>query len=107
MKPTKYFFQQNVEAENCYTLDFYREMLIEMGLKVVLLVEAIREYHTDYFWCSEFRDVYLKDDSDCGKICESYKPRNGKNGRCKFSENCFTEGNRKYKLTVNGLEELK
>lgn len=25
----------------------------------------------------------------CGKECSYYKPRNGKNGRCRFSRNCY------------------
>jgi len=45
-------------------------------------------YKTGFFYCSEFNDIGQTGDG-CGKGCDFYKPRNFKNGRCRFSNNCY------------------
>lgn len=83
---TKYYFDSE-EGEFCHSKKYWESQLEEGEEKV--LIEAEIEYGTEYFYCIEFMEVGIKSES-CGKQCEMYSPRNGKNGRCKFSAHCYT-----------------
>ena len=63
--------------------------------------EAKREVGSDYFFCTELDEVG-EVGQGCGKFCYHYKPRNGKNGRCKHSGSVFeqTEKTKILKLTT-------
>jgi len=52
----------------------------------------------------KFENVFTE---DCGETqCDDYKPRNGKNGICKYLTWGLSETGRKWKLTENGLEKI-
>ena len=92
---SKYYFNaEEVDAENCYGKQYWQEVADEEG-KDIELYEAAPDYGTDYFYCSEYGVVGDKTGSDCGKSCEGYSPRNGKNGRCKHSKSCYTATDKK------------
>jgi methionyl-tRNA synthetase len=88
MKKDKYYFEFT-DSENCYTVDHFYEQLKENDLPQMQIYPAIIEHGTDYFWCSEFGEIGETGES-CGKCCDRYKPRNGKNGRCVYHKNCYT-----------------
>lgn len=90
----KYYFSNNDEfQEFCYTLPYFVEKMKELGVSRMVLFEAIPEYNSDAFFCTQFQEVGLKSDSDCGRLCEKYAPRNKTNGRCRFSSHTYIPGN--------------
>ena len=78
-----YFSDQ--AGESCHTVDYFYEYMRENNVKELTLFRAKPEFGSEYFFCRECSDVGEVGNSDCGKLCESYKPRNGKNGRCVHS----------------------
>jgi hypothetical protein len=89
----RYFFQK--DDENCYTLDYHLQYMAENHIKEMDVYLAKRETQSDYFFCKHFQGCGER--GECGKHCEAYKPRNGKNGICKHfgytyeqTEKCFT-----------------
>lgn len=56
-------------------------------------------------WC--VKHGYCIEKGDCGKVCDEYKPRNMKNGRCYYLDNTFTQTGKKFLVTETGLEENK
>lgn len=83
---------------SAHTLDYWKDLLNEMypkGSKIEL-TEAKRIIGSDYFYCKEFQEVGEK--GYCGKVCEKYEPRNGKNGICKHSRNPYEKT--KTKITI-------
>lgn len=71
------------------TLSHWKEKMREEDISQLKLYEGKIEYDSDHFYCDEYFAVGLKSERGCGKICEGYKPRNGKNGRCMHSKNCY------------------
>jgi len=47
------------------------------------------ERHSEFFFCRHHQEVGLKGEGTCGVQCDSYAPRNGKNGRCRHSAHCY------------------
>ncbi|MFA5772917.1 MAG: hypothetical protein WC974_09330 [Thermoplasmata archaeon] len=101
MKKPKLFFSD--DSEFCHSLNYFRED----GNVGMILTEALPKFGDGTFYCSVFYCCGSAGDNDCGKQCLEYKPRNGKNGRCRFSKNCYEAGSHKFKLTKEGLEEIK
>lgn len=87
---SKYYFKKGDE-EFCYTKKYWLAYMDENNIKSLVLIEAKRETNVDHFYCKEFMEVGLKSDGGCGKLCDAYKPRNGKNGRCVNSGYCYEE----------------
>ena len=75
----KLYFQKY--DERCYTLEYHRQYMIENNLKELQLFEAKRETGSDYFYCKHYQEIGEVGEG-CGKLCDSYRPLNGKNGRC-------------------------
>jgi len=84
----KFYFAPDINDENCYTKKDIIEMMKEEGLTVTEIFPAKMVTGESYFWCSLFQDVGEVGES-CGRECTGYSPRNGKNGRCKHSKNCY------------------
>jgi hypothetical protein len=89
----KYYFSIDNE-ENCYPLKYWKEYKEENELKKLELIEAKIETGESYFWCT-FYQTTGEVGEGCGIQCEEYKPRNGKNGRCRFSNNCYEQTDKK------------
>lgn len=83
----KYYFE-NIDSEGCYPIDYFREQLEERQLPEMKLHVAVMVRGEDFFWCDEFNEVGESGES-CGKQCDCYSPRNGKNGRCRHHKNCY------------------
>lgn len=83
----KMYFLKGCE-EVCATLEYWKEYLKENNLEELELYKAKRETGTGYFFCKEFGEVGEVNEG-CGRLCEKYKPNNGKNGRCKHYGYCY------------------
>ena len=88
----KYYFSDN-EEERCYTIDYFREQLND-GLNELTVYPAQMVTGLDAYYCKFFGEIGEVGEG-CGKICSEYKPRNGKNGRCIYSNNCYEPMNNK------------
>lgn len=84
MKP-KYYFGD--DEGNCYTLDCFIEQL-GGGLDELTVYPAKMITGESVYYCQKFREVGEVGEG-CGMICPGYYPRNGKNGRCRYSANCY------------------
>ena len=58
------------------------------GISELKITEAKRTTGEEYFWCTVNQEVGEVGEN-CGRFCPDYKPRNGKNGRCRFSSHCY------------------
>ena len=85
----KYYFAPVISDENCFTKKDLLEDMKEQGLNEIEIFPAKMTTGESYSYCSEWREPIDKDDNTCGKGCEEYSPRNGKNGRCRHSKNCY------------------
>ena len=81
----KYYFGD--DEERCYTLDYFLEQLDDVNPEIIVWPAVIMTGH-DFFYCQEFGGVGEVGEG-CGKDCNKYQPRNGKNGRCRHSANCY------------------
>lgn len=86
--PKKYF-ADDIDDTGCYELKSIIDMAKNEGLTQIEVVEAERDTGTGYFFCTHFQEVG-EVGQGCGKMCEAYKPRNGKNGRCLHSGYCYS-----------------
>jgi hypothetical protein len=85
----RYYFE-NQDSENCYTIDHFYDQLEQEELPQMQIFPAIIMTGEPFFWCDIIQECFEKDDNSCGKLnCKDYKPRNGKNGRCRFHKNCY------------------
>jgi hypothetical protein len=84
----KYF--ETKDSELCYPLDYFTDKADPKETELVLY-EAKIEYNVGYFWCDHFKNIG-EVGLGCGLQCKYYKPRNGKNGRCRHSKSCYEVG---------------
>lgn len=82
----KFYFEEN--DERCYTLDYFKWYMKKYSLKYLKLREAKIEYGNGFFFCTKYSEIG-ESGENCGKVCEHYQPRNGKNGLCKFWRNTY------------------
>ena len=88
----KHYF--TIDSECAYTLKYWKGYMKKNGITELKLFEAIVEYSSGYFWCNEYSEAGEVGES-CGKQCEKYSPRNGKNGRCRHSVHVYSFGESK------------
>jgi len=81
-----YYFQK--DNEYCYSLDYYRSYMKENDIKEMVVFRAKMLTREPYYFCKFFGEVGEVGEG-CGKQCSEYIPRNGKNGRCTYSKNCY------------------
>ena len=99
MKTGKYYFE-NPESENCFTIDYFYELMEDNDLSEMQIYPAKMVKSEGYFWCNEFDEIGETGES-CGKLnCDKYVPRNGKNGRCKQHRNCYEPSEISIKITL-------
>lgn len=99
----KYYFCEQIDEGFCFTLDYFIRYMKEEEISEIEIVEAVRDVGSDYFYCKEFSEVGEKSEGGCGKFCESYLPRNGKNGICKHWGYVRSFGESEYILKANGV----
>lgn len=85
----KYFTKG--DDEHCYPLSSIKETMREHGIETQEVVEAkaMTGNSEGFFYCQEF--MAMGEKGGCGKQCEAYAPRNGKNGRCKHHSVFYEE----------------
>ena len=79
------FYFETENSELAYPLDHFKAM----GHKEMELFEAVPERIKGIGWCKEFQEILEM--GNCGKICDKYKPRNGKNGVCLHKKSTLFE----------------
>ena len=84
----KYYFRHQ-DAENCYRRDHFVEIMKDEGLAELQVYPAMIMHGSGFFYCQEHGEVGESNTGECGKSCDHYKPRNGKNGRCRHHSNCY------------------
>ncbi|MCP4181444.1 MAG: hypothetical protein GY756_27085, partial [bacterium] len=84
-----YFY--NKDDERCGAIQYIYDRMKEDNLKTKEVYKAKMITNVGYFYCRKFFEVGEVGET-CGKFCASYKPRNGKNGRCTYSSNCYELG---------------
>ena len=84
---SKFYFSK-LDDERCYRLNTIKALMDDAGINELEITEAKRVTGEDYFFCTMFDDI--GEVGECGKLqCSEYKPRNGKNGRCRYSGYCY------------------
>jgi len=87
-----YFLNQ--DSDYCYPLSYFRNYLKENHLKTIELIEATPDKTKKFFFCKYHMVNGIRQTNTCGKICEYYKPRNNKNGCCRYYVNTYEKSNR-------------
>ena len=85
----KYYFRHK-DSERCYTKDDLFDLFwSDEDITEMQVYPAKMMIGEPFAFCSEFGESIETRTGDCGKFCDKYSPRNGKNGRCRFSYNCY------------------
>lgn len=77
------------DALECHSIETHRDMMRDDGLATLTVYRAKPVPTKDFFWCRHHREVGESGIGTCGRVCNAYAPRNGKNGRCKHHEHCY------------------
>ena len=94
------------DDEGCYTLNHHQEYMKDNFIDEMILFEAKRETGMGYFYCREYGEIGEVGEG-CGKLCDGYKPNNGKNGRCKHYGWCYEQTENKFILKAGQKKLLK
>lgn len=98
-KIKRYFFEKNYDLL-CYNLAYYKKQMIESNLTELTLSLAKKINEFGMFYCKEFEEIGEKSESNCGKECKHYDPRNGKSGACKKIGFVYENTEEKYILKL-------
>lgn len=82
------FYFYNKDDEMCVTLPMVKDMMAFDKVTEKEVIKAKMVIGHNIFYCSHFGEMG-ETDNGCGKECKFYVPRNGKNGRCTKSKNCY------------------
>lgn len=96
-------YDEFFNPDNCWVKEYYIEMRKETTEDIIVEgAEMLRG--DDSFYCDhpKIHEVGSTSESECGRLCEYYKPRNGKNGRCVYHKNCYEHNGSLYRVTKNG-----
>lgn len=86
---TKLYFPDDDHTE-CAPLERYIAAMKEFEIEEIVLYPAKRDLSGPGFFCQKYNEVGERGkDSGCGKLCDGYAPRNGKNGICKHWRHCY------------------
>jgi len=98
MKRTKLYFS-DIEEDMAYTVEYLICEMKERNISELNVFIAEREIGVDHFFCKAIGKSGLKGEG-CGKECDMYWPRNGKNGCCRHWGFCYIPG-REFVLSIN------
>ena len=90
----KLYFSK-LDDERCYLLCDIINDANNSGLDEIEVTEAKRVTKHGWFFCTKLQESAEIEFSGCGKFCEYYSPRNGKNGRCRYSGYCYEPTDKK------------
>lgn len=97
---TWFFFRYDDEL--CYRLDSHIDFMKAEGLFELELYLAKRETAVPYFFCKHVEAVGLKEESDCGRGCQAYEPRNKKAGVCRHYGYTYERTSKQFVLRALG-----
>ena len=86
---SKYYFIHK-EDETCSDIEAVKDFMRYNKMTELEVFEAKREIGSDFFFCRDAWEVGEK--GECGNLCDSYKPRNNKNGICKHNAPVYEIG---------------
>ena len=95
MRRYRLFFE-TLESELCNTREIFALDMEEGEEREVYGAKIDRE--CGHLWCSEFGITLEMGDTGCDRICQFYKPRNGKGGCCTNLGYCYTATEDKFTL---------
>lgn len=96
----EYYFEHK-DSHICYTSDYFKNLMKESDQQEIEVYEAIRDKPGGgVFWCQHDSFVGWDSAETCGKQCNAYTPRNGKNGRCKYHKTTLFYHGDKVKITL-------
>lgn len=96
---SKLYFCDAIDESGCYKLKDLIDMAKHEFLEIEV-IEAKRITGDGYFYCTYYGECGISGDGECGKICEQYRPRNGKNGRCRHSGYCYEHADKKITIKI-------
>ena len=82
------FYFYNTEDEMCVTLSSIKDKMRFDNITEKEVTTAKMVVGDNVFYCSHLGEMG-ETGQGCGKECKYYVPRNGKNGRCTHSKNCY------------------
>jgi len=88
------------DEATCTTLPVIKDIMKYDGIEKAVLTLAKLDKTPGYAWCKQFHDMVETGQGNCGKLCEKYSPRNGKNGRCRFSGHFYVEADVKRVIKI-------
>jgi hypothetical protein len=83
------YFCKEFDEERCYPLENLKSRGSLMGLRQITVTKAIPINDKDIFYCQALDFAGLKLEGECGKSCNSYSPKNGKSGMCRYQGKCY------------------
>jgi hypothetical protein len=99
----KYYFA-DWDEETCYPIENHQEYMEDNDIPEMKIFEAKMVTNEGYFYCTLYQETGEVSDGRCGKFCDGYKPRNGKNWRCRHSKNTY-EPTDKFILLTNQIKQ--
>jgi hypothetical protein len=90
---SKLYFS-NLDESGCYTIDTIKALMDDAGINELEIAEAKRIKGDPFFFCTMYQETGEKG-LGCGRECSQYSPRNGKNGRCRYSGYCYEPTDKK------------
>jgi hypothetical protein len=86
---SKYYYHNDpLFQQECFTIEYWKEFMQDNNLKNFTVLEAKMVKNSNEFYCSELMAVGLTKES-CGAECDTYSPRNGVCGRCRYHRNTY------------------
>ena len=97
----KQFYFKTEDSEICHTKEYFEIEMKHEEITEIEVFKAVPEKFYDVFWCRYYAVTGDSDEGTCGKQCKEYKPRNGKNGCCKYYSTILYTHGEKVKLTLD------
>jgi len=86
----KQFYFENEDADRCYLEEHFQQQMQDEGLTEITVLEAHKSTEKEYIYCACIGEC--GESSECGKECDCYEPRNGKNGCCRHRRTLYEHG---------------
>ena len=98
----RFYFRQNYDI--CCTIESHLQYMLENKIEEIDIFLAKRETDSGYFFCKHFNKVGEKSYGGCGKMCQTYQPRNGKSGACKLIGYVYEKTDKCFSLKVDNVD---
>ena len=89
----------------CYTEEYIREVMEEDEIDELTVLVAMPEKDAESFYCIEYDTVEIKEQTECGRHCKGYSPRNGKSGICRWNRRVWTYSEEKVVFRRQSINE--